>query len=116
MEPNDDVERLPHVIQPEALTDRAPVVDLVETVERRQFHDFYRATRDRVGRALALTLRDGDLAAECVDEAMARAYQRWSSVQTMDNPAGWVYRVGLNVARSRLRRPGRWGGAAAIGR
>ena len=33
-----------------------------------------------------------------VDEAMAR-YQRWSSVSRMDNPSGWVYRVGLNLAR-----------------
>jgi RNA polymerase sigma-70 factor (ECF subfamily) len=35
---------------------------------------------------------------------MARAYQRWSSVSRMDNPSGWVYRVGLNLARSRIRR------------
>ena len=31
-------------------------------------------------------------------------YQRWSSVSRMDNPSGWVYRVGLNLARSRIRR------------
>jgi RNA polymerase sigma factor (sigma-70 family) len=74
------------------------------------FEAFYARHRDGVGRALALTLRDDALAADALDEAMARAYQRWNHVGTMANPAGWVYRVGLNWARSVLRtlsRPGR---------
>jgi RNA polymerase sigma factor (sigma-70 family) len=57
-----------------------------------------------VSEALALTLGDTHLAAEAADEAMARAYQRWAKVQTYQNPEGWVYRVGLNWARSFLRR------------
>lgn len=68
------------------------------------FHEFWIESRDRVGRALALTLGNTDLAAEAVDEAMVRAYQRWPQVRRLDNPGGWVYRVGLNYARSRLRR------------
>lgn len=68
------------------------------------FHDFYASARQQVGRALAITLRDADLAADAVDEAMVRAYQRWDHVGSLDNPAGWVYRVGLNHALSRLRR------------
>jgi RNA polymerase sigma-70 factor (ECF subfamily) len=68
------------------------------------FHGFYADARPSVGRALALTLRNADLAADCVDEAMVRAYQRWERVSRLDNPAGWVYRVGLNHARSRVRR------------
>lgn len=74
---------------------------------RAEFHDFYVGARDRVGRALALTLRDADLASDSVDEAMARAYQRWNKVRSLDNPSGWVYRVGLNHARSRVRRVAR---------
>ena len=72
------------------------------------FPEFYAAHREPIGRALALTLGDADLAAEATDEAMARAYLRWSQVSSMDNPAGWTYRVGLNWGRStvrRLRRP-----------
>ena len=42
-----------------------------------EFHDFYAATRDHIGRALALVLGDADLAADAVDEAMVRAFQRW---------------------------------------
>jgi len=69
-----------------------------------EFHDFYADARTSVGRALAITLGDRDLAADAVDEALVRAYQRWERVRTLDQPAGWVYRVGLNHARSRLRR------------
>ncbi len=72
------------------------------------FPEFYAVHREPIGRALALTLGDTDLAAEATDEAMARAYLRWSQVSSMENPAGWTYRVGLNWGRSairRLRRP-----------
>ena len=57
-----------------------------------------------MARALALTLGDTGLGVEATDEAMTRAYQRWSQVSAYDNPAGWVYRVGLNWARSRRRK------------
>ena len=74
------------------------------TAAAAEFEHFYRANRGAVGRALALTLRDPDLASDAVDEAMARAYERWSHVETLENPVGWVYRVGLNWSRSLLRR------------
>lgn len=68
------------------------------------FEAFYETSRRHIFRALALTLGNSDLAADAVDEAMARAYQHWRTVSTFDNQAGWVYRVGLNWARSRLRK------------
>lgn len=68
------------------------------------FEAFYRANADRVYRALAVTLRRDDLAAEAVAEAMARACARWSTVSRLDNPAGWVFRVGLNWATSWWRK------------
>jgi RNA polymerase sigma-70 factor (ECF subfamily) len=76
----------------------------VVLLRQRDFADFYRLRRTQVFRALALTLRDDELAADAVDEAMARAYERWRSVCGYVNPEGWVYRVGLNWARSRMRR------------
>jgi RNA polymerase sigma-70 factor (ECF subfamily) len=68
------------------------------------FGRFYTTTWPGVARGLTLVLGDSDLAVEATDEAMARAYARWSHVRDYDNPAGWVYRVGLNWARSHHRR------------
>jgi RNA polymerase sigma-70 factor (sigma-E family) len=68
------------------------------------FEAFYRRERPGLHRALTLTLGDADLALDAVDEGMARAYQRWRTVQGYANPAGWVYRVARNWAISRLRR------------
>jgi RNA polymerase sigma-70 factor (ECF subfamily) len=68
------------------------------------FSDFYLATWPGVARALAVALGDRDLAVDATDEAMARAYPRWATLATYDNPGAWVYRVGLNWARSHRRR------------
>lgn len=71
----------------------------------RDFTDFYRAAWPTVARALTLALGDRDLAVDATDEAMARAYPRWErTLRHYDNPAAWVYRVGLNWARSYHRR------------
>lgn len=74
------------------------------TLRQRDFPSFYRVHHQGVFRALASTLGDADLAQEATDEAMTRAFQRWRSVSGYDNAPGWVYRVGLNWARSRLRK------------
>ncbi|HEX6146913.1 MAG TPA: sigma-70 family RNA polymerase sigma factor [Acidimicrobiia bacterium] len=68
------------------------------------FEVFYRDRWQRIYRAVAVSVRDSDLAKEAVDEAMARAFERWQSVTKMSNPEGWVYRVAINWATSRLRR------------
>ncbi len=72
-----------------------------------RFEDFYRTHRESVATALGATLGNRDLGTEACDEAMARAYERWAKVSTMENQPGWVYRVGLNWARDRLRRQAR---------
>lgn len=68
------------------------------------FEAFWASERRNLYRALTVALGDPQLAAEAVDEAMVRAYQRWGRVSRYDNPAGWVYRVAVNWARSWLRR------------
>ncbi len=68
------------------------------------FEQFYQASWLTVYRPLAATLGDVDLAAEAVDEAMVRAFSRWSTVRKATNPEGWVYRVAYRWAVDRLRR------------
>jgi RNA polymerase sigma-70 factor (ECF subfamily) len=71
------------------------------------FDAFYRRHARPLRQALCLALGDVDLGTEATDEAMARACARWDEVAAYANPPGWAYRVGLNWARSRLRRR-RW--------
>lgn len=71
---------------------------------RAAFEQFYADHGPRIQQALALTLRDPELATDATQEAMTRAWQRWRTVGAYANPAGWVYVVGLNWARSRLRK------------
>lgn len=68
------------------------------------FEAFYSSSWDAVYRAVAVAVGEADLAREAVDEAMTRAFERWSSVSGMENPQGWVYRVAVNWSRSFLRR------------
>lgn len=68
------------------------------------FDAFYATGWSEVYKAVAVVIRDRDLAREAVDEAMTRAYKSWAKVSAMENPKGWVYRVAVNWAKSRLRR------------
>lgn len=81
---------------------RGDAGDRVEVTDG--FSLFYDGSRNQVVRGLALTIGDLDLAEDAADEAMARAFERWEHVGALDNPGGWAYRVGLNWARSVLRR------------
>ena len=44
------------------------------------------------------------VAEDLTQEAFLRAHREWARVREMDSPGGWVRRVALNLARSRLRR------------
>ncbi len=71
----------------------------------RAFDHWYRETRPRLARSLLLFCAgDADVAADAADEAMVRAYERWSRVSAMASPEAWTFRVGSNVARRRYRR------------
>lgn len=68
------------------------------------FEDWYRTVHPRLVTSMAAVFGDPDLAREIADEAIVRAYERWDRVGAMANPAGWVYRVAINVGRRRHRR------------
>lgn len=43
---------------------------------------------------------------EAAAEAVAYGWQHWDRLQTMDNPAGYLYRVGQTAARGQFRPTG----------
>ena len=74
------------------------------TTAEGEFTAFYDATWGRtVACAYAAT---GDLgtAEEVAQEAYARAWPRWSTLATYDDPGAWVRQVATRVAVSRWRR------------
>ncbi len=68
------------------------------------FEAFFAAEYPTLARGLTLALGDAELGRDAASEGFVRALQRWNKIQKYDNPAGWVYRVGLNWARSRRRK------------
>lgn len=68
------------------------------------FEDFYAAHRDRLIVTLSGSVRDLDLCASAVDEALVRAFARWSRIGRHPEPAGWVFVTARNIARKQLKR------------
>jgi len=65
-----------------------------------EFEDFVRATEPRLRRAL-IGCRGVDVAQEAVAEALAYAWEHWTEVQALANPAGYLFRVGQSRTRRR---------------
>lgn len=87
-------------VPPEAIsTDRR-----VDVAADGGFDTFFVDRHAVIVRALALALGDDELGRDAAAEGFTRALQRWGRVSRYDNPSGWVYRVGLNWARSRRRK------------
>lgn len=54
--------------------------------------------------ALTAFTSDRLLGEELAQEALVRAVERWDRVSSLRSPSAWLYRVGVNAARSRWRR------------
>lgn len=68
------------------------------------FDDFYLATRGALLSQLTAMTLDRELAADTVQEAYARAWQRWSRVSQLEDASGWVRTVAWRLAISHFRR------------
>ena len=73
-------------------------------VFRADFATFFEEHHAEMVRAMTLALGDPDLGRDATAEGFVRALQRWSTVSGLANPEGWVYRAGINWARSRWRK------------
>lgn len=72
--------------------------------ESSEFPDFCAQHHERLVGTLGLYCGDRAVGEELAQEALARAWARWTKVRGLDDPVGWVYRVGLNLANSYFRR------------
>lgn len=86
---------------------RGGASDVAVTTQTASFDEFFVANHPRLVRALTMALGDHELGKDAAAEGFARALQRWRKVCGYGNPSGWVYRVGLNWARSRRRKTSR---------
>jgi RNA polymerase sigma-70 factor (ECF subfamily) len=68
--------------------------------EDRAFEEFVRETEPRLRRAL-IAAYGVDRGREAVAESLAYAWEHWSKVRGMKNPAGYLYRVGQSRTRPR---------------
>ena len=73
--------------------------------ENPEFDHFVRDAERRLSYAFAAAYGP-ELGAEATAEAVAYAWEHWKRLREMDNPIGYLYRVGqTRVRRFRLRRP-----------
>jgi RNA polymerase sigma-70 factor (ECF subfamily) len=68
------------------------------------FEDLFSAEHRRLFGALCLITRDPHEAEEIGQEAFVRILERWDRVGSMADPTAYLYRVAMNVFRSRYRR------------
>ena len=63
------------------------------------FAEWYQENYRRVFASVLMVSGDHGAAADAVDEAFARALERWSRVRAMDSPSGWTFTVARNLLR-----------------
>ncbi|MEO7572327.1 MAG: sigma-70 family RNA polymerase sigma factor [Acidimicrobiales bacterium] len=68
------------------------------------FDRWYSTEHPKLLSTLVVVGGDLDRAQDAVDEAFARAYERWGRVSEMTAPTAWTYQTALNVLKRRGRR------------
>jgi RNA polymerase sigma-70 factor (ECF subfamily) len=67
-----------------------------------EFEAFVREAEPRLRRALVAARGPVD-GRDATAEALAYAWEHWAEVRTLDNPVGYLYRVGQSRTRARRR-------------
>jgi len=73
-----------------------------DTTER--FTAFVESAGARLRQAF-ISMYGPDVGAEATSEALAYAWENWARLEQMENPAGYLYRVGQSKARRYRRKP-----------
>ena len=71
---------------------------------RLTFEEFFEAEKDRLLRVLSLITGSRAEAEDLAQEAFTRVFERWDTVATMQDPAGYLHRTAMNMFRSQYRR------------
>lgn len=72
--------------------------------DQESFDAFYLGTRLHLLRQLTVMTGDPEQAADVLQEAYSRAWQRWERVASLADPVAWVRTVAWRVAISQYRR------------
>jgi RNA polymerase sigma-70 factor, ECF subfamily len=88
--------------------------EMPEAADGREFEEWYGDHYRRLVAAVYVVSGDRETATEAVDEACARAFERWSRVRRMESPAGWTWVVARNALRSAYRADQRRNAAARL--
>ena len=84
----------------------APIEGEPRVAEAAAFEEFFDAERTRLFGALAVMSGNRAEAEEIMQDAFLTVWERWDRVSAMESPEGFLYRVAMNLYRSRLRRAG----------
>ena len=68
------------------------------------FDELYRKTRDRLIVQILAVSGDPSEAKDFVQEAFVRAWTKWDTISTYDDPEAWIRRVAYHLAVGRWRR------------
>ena len=68
------------------------------------FRRFFESDYERMFHTLFLACGNREEAEDFVQEAMARAFERWEQVQAAQSPTSYVYKIAFNLLRRRRRR------------
>ena len=80
---------------------------MVSSHARLTFDEFFEAEKDRLLRVLSVitgSLAEGE---DLAQEAFTRVFERWDTVASMEDPAGYLHRTAMNLFRSQYRRAAR---------
>ena len=71
---------------------------------RARFDDFFREEHERLFKSLYFVTGSRADAEELMQDAFLRLWERWDRIDTIDDPTGYLFRVSMNLFRSRYRR------------
>jgi RNA polymerase sigma factor (sigma-70 family) len=73
-------------------------------VERPSFEEFFEDQKERLLRILSVITGSRAEGEDLAQEAFTRVFERWESVATMEDPAGYLHRTAMNLFRNQYRR------------